>query len=889
LITAIINGKAREFEKPLSILEASQTLGIDIPTLCHDERLKPIGACRMCLVEIDGTSRPVPACTTALEEGMIIATHTPALEHERRMILKMLAQNYSGHGHLKAPEKPFHRFAIQYGLKESDFNNGDEEPVIDDSHPYIHVDMSQCIHCYRCVRFCDEVQGQFVWQILDRGHETRIVSDSGTTLRESSCVSCGGCVDVCPAGALEDKTIIERGQPTGWTRTTCPYCGVGCEMEVGTRENRIVSIRPLRGAPVNAGHLCVKGRYAFDFVSAADRITEPLVRTSDGWQPISWDAAIDFTAELLGRLLHKYGPDSIGILGSARGTNEENYLAQKFARVVLGTNNVDCCARVCHTPTAAAMKLMLGTGAATNSFSDIEKAQTVMVVGANATENHPIVGARIKQAVLKGAKLIVIDPRQIELAEYATIHLQPKPGTNVPLLNAMAHTIVREQLFDRQFVEARVAEWDQFYDFIEQFSPEKAAELCGVNGDLIREAARLYATAKPSMCFHGLGVTEHTQGTEGVMCLVNLALLTGNIGKRGSGVNPLRGQNNVQGAAHMGCDPGILTGNISLKDGRALFESVWRQPVPLRQGRDLLEMMDAAEQGKLKALWTIGYDIGLTNANTTATERALRSLDFLIVQDLFLNETARKFGSVFLPATSSCEKDGTFMNAERRIQRVRKAIPPAGESKHDWEIICAVASAMGKGEFFSYNSVEDVWNEVRSVWPDGRGISYGRLDHGGLQWPCPSEDHDGTEVIHGDSFPIGPKAALRRVPYRPTEETVSEEFPFLLMTGRTLHQFNAGTMTMRTPNKQLRATDLLDISAGDADRLQLQNGQQVRICSRYGKSILPIRITSTVRPGQLFATFHTAEVFLNHVTSPHRDRYVKSPEYKVTAVTIEPA
>ena len=843
----------------------------------------------MCLVEIDGKSRPVPACSTALEEGMVISTHTPALENERCMILKMLAQDYPGHGHLKAPEKPFHRYAIQYGLKESDFRNGDEEPFIDDSHPYIHVDMSQCIHCYRCVRFCDEVQGQFVWRILDRGHETRIVSDSGTTLRDSSCVSCGGCVDVCPAGALEDKTIIERGQPTGWTTTTCPYCGVGCEIEVGTRENRIVSIRPLRRAPVNAGHLCVKGRYAFDFVSAADRITEPLVRTSDGWQPISWDAAIDFTAEQLGRLLREYGPDSIGILGSARGTNEENYLAQKFARVVLGTNNVDCCARVCHTPTAAAMKLMLGTGAATNSFDDIEKAQTIMIVGANATENHPIVGARIKQAVLKGAKLIVIDPRQIELAEYATIHLQPKPGTNVPLLNAMAHTIVREQLFDREFVEARVAEGDEFCDFVEQFSPEKAAGLCGVNSDLIREAARLYATAKPSMCFHGLGVTEHSQGTEGVMCLVNLALLTGNIGKRGAGVNPLRGQNNVQGAAHMGCDPGILTGSISLKDGRRLFESVWRQPVPLGQGRNLLEMMDAAEQGKLKALWTIGYDVGLTNANATATQRALRSLDFLIVQDLFLNETARQCGSVFLPATSSFEKDGTFMNSERRIQRVRKAIPPAGESKHDWEIICAVARAMGKGEFFSYNSVEDAWNEVRSVWPDGRGISYRRLDHGGLQWPCPSEDHSGTEVIHGNSFSVGPKAALRRVPYRPTEETVSEEFPFLLVTGRTLHQFNAGTMTMRTPNKQLRPTDLLDISAGDADRLQLKNGQQVRVCSRYGKSILPIRITSTVRPGELFATFHTAEVFLNNVTSPHRDRYVKSPEYKVTAVTIEPA
>ena len=888
MITAVINGKAHQFEKPLSILEAAQTIRIDIPTLCHDERLKPIGACRLCLVEIDGKSRPVPACSSPLEDGMVISTHSPMLEHERRMILRMLAQDRPSHGLRKAPEKPFHRYAIQYGLKESDFKQVDAGPFIDDSHPYIHVDMSQCILCYRCVRMCDEVQGQFVWQIVNTGHETRIVPDSGTTLRESSCVSCGGCVDVCPAGALEDKSIITRGQPMRWTRTTCPYCGVGCEMKVGTRDNRIVSIRPQRRAPVNAGHLCGKGRYAFDFVSAADRITEPLIRTNDGWRPLSWDDAIAYTAEELRRLLKECGPDSIGVLGSARGTNEENYLAQKFARVALGTNNVDCCARVCHAPTAAAMKLMLGTGAATNSYNDIEKAQTILLVGTNATENHSVIGARIKQAALKGAKLIVIDPRQIELAKYATIHLQPKPGTNIPLLNAIAHTIVQEELFDHAFVAERVAEWDEFCNFIKQFSPETAEEICGVTADLIRDAARTYATAKPSMCFHGLGVTEHTQGTEGVMCLVNLALLTGNIGKPGSGINPLRGQNNVQGAAQMGCDPGILTGGVSLNEGRPLFEKVWRQPVPSGQGLNLLEMMDAAAQGKLKALWAIGYDIALTNADATANERALGSLDFLIVQDLFLNETARRFGSVFLPAASSFEKDGTFMNAERRIQRVRKAIAPAGDSKPDWEIICAIAQAIGKGEFFSYNSVEDVWNEIRSVWPAGRGITYQRLDRRGLQWPCPSEDHRGTEVMYGDSFPVGAKAALRRVLYRPTEETVNEQFPFLLMTGRTLHQFNAGTMTMRTPNEKLRPTDLLDISVEDAEQLKLHDGQQVQVRSRYGKTMLPVRITSAVQRGQLFATFHTANVFLNRVTSPHRDRYVKSPEYKVTAVKIEP-
>ena len=887
LLKATINSQPHEFAEGLSILEASGAIGVNIPTLCNDERLKAIGSCRMCLVQVEGKPRPVTACDTLLADGMMISTHTPALENERRALLRMLAQDHPGEGMRQTPEKPFYRYARQYGLTESDFNGSHEPHLLDDSHPYIHVDMSQCIMCYRCVRICDEVQGQFVWQVLNRGHDTKIVPDSGSTLRESSCVSCGACVDTCPSGALEDKSVLARERPTTWTRTTCPYCGTGCEMSVGTNENQIVSIKPLLNAPVSRGHLCVKGRYAFDFVHAPDRITEPMIRKDGDWHRVTWEEAITFTANRLKRILEEHGPESIGILGSARGTNEENYLAQKFARVVVGTNNVDCCARVCHTPTAAAMKLMIGTGAATNSYNDIEKAQTILVCGANATENHPIVGARIKQAALGGANLIVIDPRKIELSQYARIHLQPQPGTNIPLLNALAYTIVEERLFDHQFASERVAELDEFNDFIKQFPPEEVEAICGIKADLIRQAARLYAASKPSMCFHGLGVTEHTQGTEGVMCLVNLALLTGNIGKSGTGINPLRGQNNVQGAAHMGCDPGILTGSVSLNDARPLFESVWQAPVPLGRGLNMLEMMDAAAAGKLKALWAIGYDIALTNANTTATERALRSLDLVIVQDLFLNETARQFGSVFLPAASSFERDGTFMNAERRVQRIRQALEPVGQSKPDWEIICALARSMGKSQFFNYSAAEEIWNEIRSVWPAGSGITYPRLNDGGLQWPCPAEDHAGTEVMHVESFPIGKKAALRRIPYRATEEVTSEEFPFRLITGRTLYQFNAGTMTMRTANAELRPADLLDISTEDANRLQLQKGERVRVHSRYGAAVLPIRITSSVKPGDLFATFHTAEAFLNRVTSPYRDRYVKTPEYKITAVQID--
>jgi formate dehydrogenase major subunit len=886
VIGATINGQSHEFDEGVSILTACRSAGLDIPTLCHDERLKPIGSCRMCLVKVEGRPHLLTACNNALTDGMVIATHTPELEHERRNLLRMLAQDHPADVFTSFPDKEFYRYASQYGLSDADFDGAHNSTLVDDSHPYIHVDMSQCILCYRCVRICDEVQGQFVWQVINRGHDTRICPDSQTTLRESSCVSCGACVDTCPTGALEDKSILERGAPTDWTRTTCPYCGTGCEMSIGSRNGNLVSIKPVSDAPVSKGHLCVKGRYAFDFVSADDRITEPLIRRDGQWQQVNWDKVFSFTADRLQRIVDEHGPDSVGVLGSARGTNEENYLAQKFARLVVGTNNVDCCARVCHTPTAAAMKLMLGTGAATNSYDDIEKTRTILLCGANATENHPIIGARIKQAALKGAKLIVIDPRRIELADYATLHLRPRPGTNIPLLNAIAYTIIDEHLHDEAFVRERVEEWAEFSKFIKDFAPEKVEEVCGVKAELIRQAARAYAGDKPSMCFHGLGITEHTQGTEGVMCLVNLALLTGNIGKPATGVNPLRGQNNVQGAAHMGCDPGILTGSVSINDAKELFESVWRGRIPEHRGLNLMEMMDAAEAGKLKALWAIGYDVLLTNANAHATERALRALDLLIVQDMFMNETAR-FASVFLPAASSFEKDGTFMNAERRVQRIRRVIEPVGQSKSDWEIICDVARAMGKAEFFNYNSAEEIWNEIRQVWKAGSGISYSRLEKGGLQWPCLNESDPGTEILHEGTFSIGPKAALRRIPYRPTRETVSEEFPFLLTTGRTLYQFNAGTMTGRTANSVLRSSDTLDISPADAARLKLDNGQRVRIRSRYGEAAIPIRITDVVQPGELFATFHTAEVFLNHITSPHRDRYVKAPEYKVTAVRLE--
>jgi formate dehydrogenase major subunit len=815
---------------------------------------------------------------------MVIDTHTPELEQQRRSLLKMLAWRYPAEALVQHPEKEFHRALREYGL-ESEARGELDLRLADRSHPYIAVDMSRCINCYRCVRICDEVQGQRVWHVRSRGADTRIVPD-GPNLRESSCVGCGACVDTCPTSALTDAGVPTLDAPSQWTRTTCPYCGVGCEMNVGTHQDRIVSVRPVLDAPVSNGHLCVKGRYAFEFVHAADRITEPMIRESGRWRRTSWGEARAFVASRLRELIDRHGPDSIGVLGSARATNEDNYLIQKFARAVLGTNNVDCCARVCHAPSAAGLKQMLGSGLTTNSFDDIELAQTILVCGANPTEDHPIVGARIRQAARRGAHLVVIDPRRIELTGDAACHLAIVPGTNVPLLNAMAHTIVTEGLCDREFLASRVEGFAEFSRFIEAWPPSRAAAICQVDADAICRAARLYATGSPAMTVHGLGLTEHVQGTEGVMALINLALLTGNLGRPGGGVNPLRGQNNVQGSAHMGCEPGTLPGSTPIDQGRAAVEQCWGAALPTTRGLNLIEMMDAAAAGRLKALWAIGYDVFLTNPHATATARALKSLELVIVQDLFLNQTAREFATVFLPACSSFEKDGTFMNAERRIQRVRAALRPVGSSKPDWQIIAELARAMGHPGF-GFRNPEQIWDEVRALCHGGRGMTYARLDAGGLQWPCPSEDHPGTQLLHADGFGVGPRAALRQLDHRTTPEQATERYPFLLITGRSLYQFNAGTMTGRTRNNELRSSDVLDISPADAMAQGISDGERVRVESRHGAAVLPVRLTGSVREGQLFATFQTKEIFLNVVTGPHRDRDVATPEYKVTAVRIE--
>ncbi len=764
MVGVIMDGHHAAIRPGETILDVARRLNIEIPTLCHDDRLAPTGACRLCVVEVKGFDRFVPACHTPATEGMEILSTSRAIDVARVSILRLLAEEYPAEAPSRAPGKTFHRWLKQYGVTA---RGRVPEPGVfrDAGHPLLKVDMSQCITCFRCVRICDDVQGQFVWKVWDRGKTIRILPKNGGALADSGCVACGACADTCPTGAIEDASVSMQRSPDTWTRTTCPYCGTGCEMMVGTLDSRIVQVKPARDAAVNKGHLCAKGRYAFEFTHARDRVTEPMLRDAGGWKAVSWPEAIDFIATRLRTIIRDCGADSVGILGSARGTNEENYVAQKFARVVLGTNNVDCCARVCHAPTAVAMSRMFGTGAATNSYDDIEHANCLLLCGCNPTEAHPVLGARIKQAARRGARLIVIDPRATELAQCADVHLAVHPGTNVPLLNAMARVIIDEGLVDTAALRERIAGEASFRKFIEPFTPEAAASLCGVRPETIREAARMYAQAAPGMIFHGLGVTEQVQGTDGVMALVNLALLTGNFGKPGSGVNPLRGQNNVQGAAHMGCEPGRLPGFQTIEHGAEAFGAAWGRSVPTAPGLNLMEMLQAARAGKMKALWAIGYDFAFTNPNAAETEEALRNLQLIVVQDLFLN-TLSHHAHVFLPAASPFEKDGTFMNAERRVQRVRQVVPPPGNAQPDWKPVCDVAQALGHGAQFTYVNAREIWDELRSLWKAGAGISYARLEQQGLQWPCPDESHPGTRILHIDAFAEKPGANRPRVSAR---------------------------------------------------------------------------------------------------------------------------
>jgi len=872
-----IDGREVEVAPGLSVLSACRAADITVPTLCHSDAVPSGGHCRMCMVEVDG--RALAACTTPVREGSRVVTDSARILAYRRDLLELMAAESRLDGHALALARALGADVARYGAPPP-------APPADRSHPYLRIDLGSCIRCRLCERACDALQGQFVWAFAGRGASTRPTwGDATTAFADTDCVSCGACVSLCPTGAVSDRDRErKRSVPVARTvRTTCGYCGVGCQLSVDVgADDRVLAIDGVFEAGVSRGHLCVKGRYAHAFSRHPERLTTPLVRKDGALVPVSWDEALDRVAHGFAR----YEPDQIAGLSSSRCTNEENYLLQKWMRAGLGTNHVDCCARVCHGPTAAGMRVVFGTGAATNSLSDIEQADCLLVAGSNATEAHPVTGARLRQQALRGARLVVIDPRATELARISDVHLQLAPGTNVPLLHALAHALVALDLVDRDFIAARTEGWEDYVAFLADYSPEATAPITGVPPERVWAAARLYGEAERPMQIHGLGMTEHYQGSEGVMLLCNLALLVGGVGRAGVGVNPLRGQNNVQGAADMGCQPDSLTGYQSMHDPavRARFEPIWHRPVPTAPGLTLPRMYEAALAGSLKALFILGEDVVQTDPAVHVDE-ALGKLELLVVQELFLTETAKR-AHVVLPGASFLEKDGTFTNGERRIQRVRQALTPIQGAREDWRILCDLMARGGLAQ--PYRSPADIMDEIARVNPSFSGVSHARLEPDGLQWPVPAPDHPGTARLHEASFPVG-RARFALVPYLASPSLTPElahDHPLRLVTGRVLEHYNCGSMTRRSENAALVPDDRIELHPDDARAAGLGDGDAVCVESPWGQVTARASLTDRVAAGTAFMSFHYPETGTNRLMSPTLDRLADCPEYKLTPIRI---
>lgn len=876
-----------------TILEAAGRAGIEVPTLCHAEGLTPEGGCRMCLVEIDG-QRPQAACHTPMAPGMVIRTRTPRLTEIRRELLRLtLLSTPEGALAARADGSKFERLLAEYGVMPP---HSARRPAavraIDESHPYMRFDRDRCITCRLCLNTCEQVQGQFVYGIEGRGGRTRLVFGPGELFAQSDCVSCGACVDRCPTGAISDRDrMATAARQAAAIDSVCGYCGVGCRTRIESAGGVVLRIGGVADAEVNHGHLCVKGRYAHAYHRSGDRLTSPLLRDAGGQlRPVSWDEAIRFTARRLTEIRDRHGPAALGTMTSSRSTNEASYLLQKLFRVLIGSNNTDCCARVCHSSTAIALGMVTGTGAATASYADLDEARLVVVAGSNATEAHPVVGARIKQAALRGARLVVIDPREIELARYAAVHLPVWPGGNVAAFNAIAKVMIEEGLFDRAYIESRCEGFAELRGFLAARPLKELAGLARLDPELIRRAARVIGGAGPGLFVSGLGLSEQSQGVSGVMAYCNLGLLTGSLGKRGAGMLPLRGQNNVQGNADMGAQPYALTGYLKLDDreARERFGRVWGAAPPAEPGLTIPEMYDAAVEGRLKALWIQGEDVAQSDPHYEHVVKALRSLDLLVVQELFMTETA-SLAHVVFPAAAVLEQEGTFTNGERRIQHVRPSVPAPGSARPDWEVIRDVGVAMGGiGKGWKYDRPSKVMDEVAAVAPHlFGGVSYERLSADGIQWPCPTPGHPGTRTVHTERFVRG-RALLTSVDYAPPQDAPDAEHGHVLITGRILDHYNVGTMTRRTPSRRLAPRDFLDIHPEDAARLGIADGASVRVRSRWGEAIAPARLTRRVLPGTSFLTFHFPETGTNRVVGPCHDPTSHCPDYKVVAVNLAP-
>jgi formate dehydrogenase major subunit len=901
-VTVFIDGMPVTVPEGTSVMRAAAMVGATIPKLCATDSLNAFGSCRLCLVEIEGRPGTPASCTTPCQEGMSVHTQTPRLDKLRKGVMELYISDHpldcltcpaNGDCELQDMAGAVGLRDVRYGMAgENHLHKGKDE-----SNPYFTFDASKCIVCSRCVRACSEVQGTFALTIAGRGFGSEVSPSEQQPFLESECVSCGACVQACPTATLQEKSVINLGVPSRKVKTTCAYCGVGCSFTAELRGDEVVRMVPDKQGGANAGHSCVKGRFAWGYAQHQDRVTTPMIRDSiqDEWRAVDWDEAITFAAERLKAIKSTHGVDAIGGITSSRCTNEEVYVVQKMVRAAFGTNNVDTCARVCHSPTGYGLKQTFGTSAGTQDFASVAHADMVMVIGANPTDAHPVFASRMKRRLREGADLIVIDPRSIDLVRsphiHAEHHLQLMPGTNVAVLNAISHVVATEGLIDEAFVAERcnAASFKAWVDFIRlpENSPEQLAAVTGVDAESLRAAARAYATAGNAAIYYGLGVTEHSQGSTMVIAMANLAMATGNIGRLGVGVNPLRGQNNVQGSCDMGSFPHEFVGYRHVSDDtvRDQFSSIWGVTLREDPGMRIPNMLDSAVSGDFKGIYIQGEDIAQSDPNTQHVAEALTAMDCVIVQDLFLNETSQ-FAHVFLPGTSFLEKDGTFTNAERRINRVRPVMT-SRTGLSEWEATCALSEAMGYP--MPYDSAAQIMDEIAELTPTFAGVSFDLLDRlGSVQWPCNEQAPTGTPIMHKDGFVRG-EGQFLTTPYVPTDERSTRKFPLLLTTGRILSQYNVGAQTRRTDNVVWHAEDVLDIHEADAEARGIGDGDWVEITSRAGQTRMRVRISDDIPAGVVYTTFHHPVSGTNVITTDNSDWATNCPEYKVTAVEIRPS
>ncbi len=895
MASAYINDKLYTINEGETILNfVRRHLGKElVPTLCDAPNLDPFGSCRVCSVDValkkDGPAKVQASCHTPVIADSFIYTDNERITRLRKNIIELVLTDHpldcltcevNNNCELQT-------VAAKVGVRDVRYPSGKNhlDKKKDLSHPYMTSDFSKCINCFRCVRACDEVQGEMVLSMAGRGFDSHIIKSFDNSFFDSDCVSCGACAQVCPTSAISDVFESKSVVADKKTRTVCTYCGVGCNLEVSMVNGKVKSIQAPYTAEVNQGHTCLKGRFAFSFYNHADRIKSPMIRKNGKLEPVSWDEAYDFIAGKLTSIKSQYGPDSIAGISSARCTNEENYLLQKFIRAVIGTNNIDCCARVCHSPTALGMQRSFGTGAATNSVEDIKYTDCIMIIGANPTDAHPVTGAKLKQFAMKGKTSIVIDPRRTEMAKYATYHLQLKPGTNVAIINMMLYYIITEGAVAKEFIDNRTEGYEDFKNQILKVDIDVMEKVTGVDRNLVKEAALAYAKAPNAMSFHGLGVTEHTQGTFTVMLISDLAMITGNIGRRGVGVNPLRGQNNVQGAADMGCQPHQGAGYMDTYDPamNKLYSDFYKTPIPIGKGLKIPEMFDASIEGKLKALWLMGEDVVQTDPNTNKVIAAMENLDLLVVQEIFMTETS-KYATVVLPGATFLEKSGTYTNAERRIQRVQKVVEPLEGTKGDGQIVVDIMNKMGFAQ--PPYEPDTMLEEISQIVPFFAGVKWDELGDNGKQWPVLKDGSD-TEILHLETFKRG-KGKFHYFDWKESNETKEngKEYPYIITTNRELEHYNCGTMTRRTGNVKILTEDVVMVHPVDAKKHLINDGDMVCIESPRGKVDVKAKITDEVKPGILSTTFHFPEVMLNIITGDEHDSEAMCPEYKVVAVNI---